>query len=166
MFFKLAGSRSLSLCAFFRICHHLSDIICRVLFTHKSSHFCRNIIRVYLLFNISTWHKKETLWTVSVPPYSSPPHNPFLAYFHPRTFQSQFPLVPAARYPSLFLPRSTPTLLFTAIICSVFIVFPVLIDYVCLLLFSLPETVRADKWLHTWAVAYARIAYLSVNVPV
>lgn len=64
-----------------------------------------------------------------------PSLHPFLLYFCPRSFQSPFPLVPAASNPPPFLPRSTSTLLFTAIICSVFIVFPALIDYVWLPLF-------------------------------
>lgn len=67
MFFKLAGSRSLSLCAFFRICHHLSDIICRVLFTHKSSYFCRNIISVSTFQYFNLTQKGKTVNCIRAP---------------------------------------------------------------------------------------------------
>lgn len=115
------------------------------LFKHKKKNcFCSNID--YLLFNILPWQRKERWQTVSVQflRSSALPHNPLLAYVHPSSFQTQFPPVPAAWYPPPFRRRSAFSLLVTAIICSMFIVFPALIDYVWLLLFSLPETLHGD----------------------
>lgn len=60
-------------------------------------------------------------------------------------FPSFLPRLSLCERPPPFLPRSTFILLFTAIICSVFIVFPALIDYVWLP-DSLPATVITDRW--------------------
>lgn len=98
---------------------------------------CSEITEMFLLiFQPDRKEKDGTLNFISVPCALLFPI-PFPLYFHPRSFQSAFPFVPAgSSCPPPLLPRFTFILSLTAIICSVFIVFPALIDYVWLLFLS------------------------------